>query len=279
VLMEWLTTEGNYADYCGATGNKGKSKTQYHKELSLLIKEKQPDSERTDKDVENKITSLERQFRVASDWANNTGQGVDNPGDFEAAIIKRCPFYKELEPIMGDRPNAKPLASNEDSDEEESMPPLTAAPTALSHSLQDDSPDNNTPPKNKTCSSVSSIASSRSTGSSKRRMKTANQPNKKKGKGRNVDEVLSSYLGMDQEEDDAEVNNTSFRGLRLREVQAREREANARMIEAEAIQKKTKSETDILSIEASAKLLRERKRLADEGISQEDIDALLPLKK
>ena len=113
-LMEWITTEGNYAEYCGASGNKGKPKTQYHKELAILLKEKNPDCERNEKDVENKITSLERQFRLASDWANNTGQGVDNPSDFEAEILKRCPLYKELEPIMGDRPNAKPLASSEE---------------------------------------------------------------------------------------------------------------------------------------------------------------------
>jgi hypothetical protein len=74
-------------------------------------------------------------------------------------------------------------------------------------------------------------------------------------------------------------SSNSFRGLRVREVQARERKANARMIEAEAIKEKTKTETNILIIEASAKLLRERKKMAEEGISQEDIDALLPLKK
>ena len=116
ILLEWLTTEGNYADYCGGSGNNGKTKTQHHKELAILIKEKQPLSERTEKDVENKISGLERQFRVASDWANNTGQGVDKPGDFEAAIAKRCPHYAVLEPVMGERPNAKPLATNEDAD-------------------------------------------------------------------------------------------------------------------------------------------------------------------
>ena len=36
VLLEWLTTEGNYAEFCGANHNKGKSKTQHHKELALL---------------------------------------------------------------------------------------------------------------------------------------------------------------------------------------------------------------------------------------------------
>ena len=90
ILLDWLTTEGNYAEYCGGTGNKGKSKTQHHKELSLLIKEKVPESQRTEKDVENKITGLERQFRIAADWSNNTGAGVENEESFEAAVLQRC---------------------------------------------------------------------------------------------------------------------------------------------------------------------------------------------
>ena len=74
VLMEWITTEGNYAEYCGATGNGGKTKTQHHKDLAWLIKREKPETDRSEKDVENKIVSLERQFRIATDWANNTGQ-------------------------------------------------------------------------------------------------------------------------------------------------------------------------------------------------------------
>ena len=100
ILMDWLTIHGNCASPCGVTGNKGTSKTQCHKEIALLIKTKRPDSERNEKDVENKIGSLERAFRTASDWANNTGQGVEDPGDFEAAVKKCCPLYYELEDIM-----------------------------------------------------------------------------------------------------------------------------------------------------------------------------------
>ncbi len=60
--MEWITTEGNYADYCGANGNKGKSKTQYYKDLAIKIQTEAPNSKRNEKDVENKIVSLEKQF-------------------------------------------------------------------------------------------------------------------------------------------------------------------------------------------------------------------------
>lgn len=269
VLLEWLTTEGNYAEYCGANGNKGKSKTQHHKELSPLLKDRLPDCERNEKDVENKITSLERQFRTASDWANNTGQGVDNPGDFEAATQKHCPLFKELEPIMGDRPNAKPLATTEDdevidSDAGESGVADTAAVKSLNDpaGLTD---DDNSPPK-QTASSLSSASAS-----SKRRIRAKNeQPKKRVNKG---DDIISNFLGFG----DDGVEENGFKQLRVREVQAREKEARARMLEARAASKKADTEASLLSIQERATLLRERKKLLDEGISQDDIDAMLPL--
>jgi hypothetical protein len=285
VLMEWLTTEGHYADYCGATGNKGKSKAQHHKELAILIKEKKPESERTDKDVENKITSLERQFRVATDWANNTGQGVDNPGDFDEAVKKCCPLYDVLELIIGDRPNVKPLSTNEEDSADDSsagseIAAFPNAATAVEESMnkeqEEGTANEKTPPK----SSVSSV-SSKSTGSSKRRLKASSSVGnkmKKKGKGNNeVDVLLAGYLGADDEEE--EGNNDSFKQLRVREVQAREREASARWLEAQAVSTKAKSEIEILDIQAKANLLRERKKLMEEGIDPNEIDELLPLKK
>ena len=265
-LMEWMTTEGNYAEYCGANGNKGKTKTQHHKELAILLKEKHPSSERTEKDVENKIVSLERQFRVASDWANNTGQGVDNPGDFEAAILKYCPLFKELEPIMGDRPNAKPLATSEDMDDELGIELDTTsgvADQAALLSMNNSCEDDETPKK----SSTSSVSSG--TASSNKRLSASSESAPKKKKPKNVDDIVKGYLGMDE---------SDIHGLRVREVEAKEREARAKMIEAEAIREKTKNENGLIDIQRKATLLRERKKLLEEGISQEEIDEYLPLK-
>ena len=272
-LMEWLTTEGNYAEYCGANGNKGKTKTQHHKELSILLRDKHPGCERNEKDVENKITSLERQFRHAADWANNTGLGVDNPGYFEVAIVKRCPLFEELEPIMGDRPNAKPLATSEDTDssddgdEEASGVADTAALVSMTRGNNEETDD--TPPK-KDVSRTSSL-SSKSVSSSKRRMTASERPNKNQ---KGTEDMLSSYLGMNGDD-----GPDSFKELRVREVVAREREASARMLEAEAASQKSKTEVSLLNIQASATLLHERKKLLEEGSSQEEIDTLLPLKK
>ncbi len=59
VLLDWLTTEGNYAHYCGSSGNGGKSKAPYQKDIAALLKSKIPASEMDSKDIENRINSLE----------------------------------------------------------------------------------------------------------------------------------------------------------------------------------------------------------------------------
>ena len=55
-LMEWITTEGNYSSYTGSNGNvKGKSKAQFHKEISLFIKGRKPDSDREQKMLRTRL--------------------------------------------------------------------------------------------------------------------------------------------------------------------------------------------------------------------------------
>lgn len=268
ILMGWLTTEGNYAEYCGANGNKGKTKTQHHKEIAQLIEEKLPATGKKAKDVENKISRLERQFRDATDWANNTGQGVENAGDFHAAVKKRCPLFDELEPIMGDRPNAKALASNESTDDEDEEDDIRSTdsggvdPTTTTAVIQ--SINNVSPTKE---GSVATTLSSKSASSARKRITSSTTKNNNSEKKPNPraknkpDDLLKDYLA-----------DGSYKDLREREVQAKEKEATAKMMEAQAKVNQTEMETNIL-------LLRERKRLLDEGIPQSDIDAMLPLKK
>ena len=266
VLMEWITTESNYASYCGANANKsGKSKSQYHKEIAILIKNKKPESDRDAKDVENKITSLERQFRLAMDWRNNTGQGVENPGEFNAATLKRCPLWEQLEPIMGDRPNAKPLATNEsdDSESESSLNKTTStAPTAVDQSTEN--------PKTPAKTVVNEVPNDSGT----KRLTASNSGSsahaKKKGK---ADDVISSFFGGVESE-----HETTYHSLRVREVEAREKEASARMVEANANKEKVAVETRMLAIDEKVKLLTARKALLDSGAAtEEDIDNYLPL--
>ena len=289
-LLDWLTEEPNYALYCGCNGNKGQSKTQYHKELAILIKEKKPNTDRTDKDVSNKIEKLERQFRNASDWANNTGQGVDEPGDFRKAVLQRCPLYYEYEPIMGDRPNARPLLTNEEEEEEGDSNPLlsdddeeeedmfqnpavaspvpAAAPTAVDISLKPPAVAAATPattPSPLTANTAVTAASA-TTKKKKRIVADVSKSNPKKNKVEAADDVVSSYF-----------KHKDLSHIKEREVAAKEKEATARMMEASANSDKAKMETHLLTVQNKVTILRERKKLEQEGYSKEELDEYLPI--
>ena len=308
VLMDWITTEGNYANYCGANGNKGKSKTQYHKELSTLTQET-TQSERSEKDVSNKIGSLERQFREASDWANNTGQGVEVTGEqFEDAVKKRCPLYYQLEDIMGDRPNAQPLATNEDeldmttdldnnnnysfsdddnnNDKDEQFPPNDGSDndSDVSTDKGKGATAKTNAPSNAASASTAVETSLTMPANAKRRgsissnasstKRVSSTTARKRKTTSEADELLSDMFGSKE-----------FSSFREREVQAREQEASARMIEAQATSAKANKETDTLGIDERVKcmdervkLLRERKRLLDDKVCMEDeLNKYLPL--
>jgi uncharacterized ubiquitin-like protein YukD len=93
--------------------------------------------------------------------------------------------------------------------------------------------------------------------------------------------MIATYLGRDDEDTTAEEssgNNDTFKQLRVCEVAAKEQEAAARMLEAQAASAKFQSENELLKVQAKSTLLRERKKLLDEGVSQEDIDELLPIR-
>ena len=65
------------------------------------------------KTIAAKIRYLEQQFRNASYCLNNTRAGLSNPGYIEAYISKTYSHYSMLEPIMVDRPNIRPLCTED----------------------------------------------------------------------------------------------------------------------------------------------------------------------
>ena len=75
ILLDWLTTIGNYARYKGDASN-GVTKLVIAGQIARLINSRGVRKERTNKQVINKIDHLVRQYKDASDWANQTGAGV-----------------------------------------------------------------------------------------------------------------------------------------------------------------------------------------------------------
>ena len=76
ILLEWITTEGNYARYRGADSTNGSTKLVICKEVTDLIAKAGIVTERTPNSVKSRIMYLESPFREANDWLNATGQDV-----------------------------------------------------------------------------------------------------------------------------------------------------------------------------------------------------------
>jgi hypothetical protein len=112
ILIDWLTTEGNFSRFRG--NKEGKTKLAICEEVANIMKEKGIVAERTGKLILDKILVIEKSFKVAHDWINQTGQGVDDTEQFEQAVTKRCQFYYELEQVMGDRAANRALVTNAD---------------------------------------------------------------------------------------------------------------------------------------------------------------------
>ena len=108
ILMDWITTEGNYNRYRGGDKHNGMTKASIATSIGTEILNKIGVT-RIGKDVENKIQNLEALYKKASDWKGATGAGISDPGKVEEYLRKLCPYYFELQPIMESRHTTRPL--------------------------------------------------------------------------------------------------------------------------------------------------------------------------
>ncbi|CAK4260797.1 unnamed protein product [Aphanomyces euteiches] len=80
---------------------------------------------RSSREVRSKINDLERSYRAARDWTNSTGEGIRDEDEelgethVRTKILKICKHYDVLHPIMGDRPAARPIFTNEEEENNE----------------------------------------------------------------------------------------------------------------------------------------------------------------
>lgn len=124
VLMDWLTTHGNYDRYRGDTV-KGKTKLSICAEIAEKIRKAGCLQARTQDMVFKKVTAMENSYKSAIDWFGLTGVGVSDVDGVQVTphsgpekhkqstteiLLKRCPYFYELDPIFRDRPNYEALA-------------------------------------------------------------------------------------------------------------------------------------------------------------------------
>ena len=108
--MSWLTTEGSYSPWRGGDNFSGVTKKTLAKSIVSMIYD-QVGVQRNQKHVIDKITTIETDYRTASDWLGATGSGVECQISVREYVMKLCPFYYDLQDVMEDRASTKPLFS------------------------------------------------------------------------------------------------------------------------------------------------------------------------
>ena len=116
ILLDWFTTQGNYDRYRG-DDRTGKTKKIMCQELSARMLAAGCRKERTDSSVFSKIDQFVKQHKKAYDWSKGTGEGVlEKHGrqTFNEILLSYCPYWFELNPILGDRAATRPDVNSDD---------------------------------------------------------------------------------------------------------------------------------------------------------------------
>jgi hypothetical protein len=261
ILMDWLTTGSNYSKWRGGDKHSGMTKKTLSSTIGVLIKE-QIGVNRAPKDVQNKIECIERDFRAASDWLAQTGAGLES-GEVKAYITKTWPLYYDMEPIMKDRASTKPICSQgtafehdsselsfDDSEKEFDSP--TPTPKRARHD------SDKKKPAEKRISSLKSASPSLMNYDSS--------------------EKLLFDLKKSQIENESKYRCDDLT-IRKADLENRNAEREASKMLALAQVKKFEAETKIATIMVKVTMMRERKKLLEEGFSQSEIDRALPMEE
>jgi hypothetical protein len=118
ILIKWMVKQGNYSHlWKGGKQYSGQSKDKIAAAIAADMNAAGVKVKRNGKQVVSKIQHLERQFKVACDFANKETSAKLKENDFRAfedQIKKRCRYYFDLEPIMSDQTSAGPNTSSYD---------------------------------------------------------------------------------------------------------------------------------------------------------------------
>jgi len=97
LLLDWISTEGNYAKWKGGMVKK----ETVAKEILIFLKEKGAKKNRITRDIFAKMYEIETKFKATKDFLNSTGAGILTEVSLRKEVEKSCPYFYMLEAVMG----------------------------------------------------------------------------------------------------------------------------------------------------------------------------------
>eukprot|EP00644_Phytophthora_capsici_P017220 jgi/Phyca11/59458/gw1.48.305.1 len=217
VLLNWMTTEGNYDKWRGSDRNNGNTKEFLLKEI----------------------------YRLAQDFLSQTGSGITDETTLRAEVLKRCPYYYRLQDVMLDRPSAHPLITSDDLD-------------AAEQAGGDDTAVITQKGEKRPLAFMSSAPSSQT---------------EKRQKVESVEALLARQTATLLQRSET---RSSMLELKQRQVELMEHRNSREEKEASLDIALKQVQLEAAKRESVVQLLLSRKKLKDNGVSDNEIDTLLP---
>ncbi|KAJ3263640.1 hypothetical protein HDU77_010287 [Chytriomyces hyalinus] len=300
ILLDWICNIENYKRWkgSGGTGGTGIKRETLCSEVVQLMRGAGI-LHRDNNKVGSKIRELEMQYKNAIDWLSGTGEGIldsaeishdDKEGCIRKGILKRCPYYDVLDPVMSDRASSRPFATNEDgvydpfqgrtpvaleqqnidrndSDDEFALPELpsfSAGPASTSSTIATDVPATGTPtttsstPGTPAPATPASIPSTAAISAAKRKKTAA--------------EVFESTFERSQELERLRMKAEQDRFEARMKIEQERFELEKKRLEAAA--EEALAEAMLKKIAAAEKRFAARQRFIDGGMTPEDADKM-----
>ena len=248
ILLGWLTRSQNYRSWKGGSSSQGRSKEALVSEILEEMIEKQI-TWRTSKQIRSKIDELEAKYKKAIDWRGNTGAGLMEQGQGAVVrdyILKLCPEFDDLDPIMSDRASSRPAVL---------MGSETMTDISSSYDELIDTSSSPTTSSSSTTSSCSSSSTSTSSSSP-----STSSP---------ATEPASLLSPESRKRTAAEIRNDNSKRPRSLPRQTPEKSSLDRYLDA--MTQKTNAQTNLQKTLQRAELALKIKELIEKGINPESI--------
>jgi hypothetical protein len=308
-LLDWITTGNNYSKYKGGSGQHGEKRETLAGEISSFINSSGVPTVRTVKSIIKKIDWLEETFKAADKWLGGTGAGVTDESSLREAVLQRCPYYYELVDIMKDRASNRPLLRNTDKRFRHPgvlagpLPTASATTRTISpaaqqgtsnanveqptHSVSEDEDDGvvdqqqDAPTPDGTSTERGSApgrpaSTPLSVGQHNARKKVSVEPHPELKEIQLEEEREFKRMKIEVREQELDLKAQELQLLKQKAA-TELKESSVRIEETAAKTEKYRYEAEHWRVQARSGLLRERMKLKNDGVSQDDIDRTLPL--
>jgi hypothetical protein len=283
VLLRWLLRPGNYARWDSSEAKKTTTAEEIVEEM-----EAEGIHHRTARCVYFRVHNLKRQYRSVKKWLDDAGQVAlfhrgEAGEDVEAAVLRRCPHFRELTPLFDVEEDEDTSSDGEvqDEDEDEDIGAGSSKEEHSGSSGEEDGASRGKGGKSKRKTTRASNSSSRKRGKRGSSRAESLPLSAKQAELEEVSLLLKTYPVIRSLRGSSDDAGPGARNIFLSEEAGKE--WTQRLLEVEIEHTRALGECRLeeekkrAEVRTKLETMLSRNKLKRQGFSNEEVDAVFPL--